>query len=112
MKTSKCWSSLSITCNFSAILRREQLNYQSDDDDVRFVLDQHAELDMFSASPLKQQFAGKNVTIYLSSSNGTFFLQIITRHPYGNRLCSSPLQLFLYSYESEFIQKLIKDKKK
>jgi hypothetical protein len=48
--------------NFSAILRREQVNYQWDDDDVRFVLDQHAELDIFSASSLKQQFAGKNVT--------------------------------------------------
>jgi hypothetical protein len=48
--------------NFSAILRREQENYQWDDDYVRFVLDQHAELDIFSASSLKQQFAGKNVT--------------------------------------------------
>jgi hypothetical protein len=48
--------------SFSAILRREQVNYQCDDDDVRFVLDQHAELDIFSASSLKQQFAGKNVT--------------------------------------------------
>ena len=40
------------------------------------------------------------------------FQQIIARHPYGNKLCPSPLQLFLYSYESEFIQKLIKDKTK
>jgi hypothetical protein len=48
--------------NFSAILWREQVNYQWDDDEVRFVLDQHAELDFFSASSLKQQSAGRNVT--------------------------------------------------
>ena len=30
-------------------------------DDVRFVLDQHAELDIYSASSLKQQSAGKHV---------------------------------------------------
>jgi hypothetical protein len=30
----------------------------NDDDDVRFVLDQHAELDFNSASSLKQQSAG------------------------------------------------------
>jgi hypothetical protein len=33
-------------------------------------------------------------------------------HPYGKKLCPSPLQRFLYFYESESIQKLIKDKKK
>jgi hypothetical protein len=33
-----------------------------DDDEVRFVLDQHAELDFYSASSLKQQYAGRNVT--------------------------------------------------
>jgi hypothetical protein len=32
------------------------------DDEVRFVLDQHAELDFYSASSLKQQFAGKHAT--------------------------------------------------
>jgi hypothetical protein len=31
------------------------------DDDVCFVLDQHAELDFYSPSSLKQQFAGRNV---------------------------------------------------
>ena len=30
--------------------------------DVRFVLDQHAELDFYSASSLKQQSADKHVT--------------------------------------------------
>jgi len=33
--------------NFSAISWREQVNFQRDDDEVRFVLDQHAELDFF-----------------------------------------------------------------
>ena len=46
----------------SAILWREQVNYQWDDDEVRIVLDQHAELDFYSASSLKQQSASRNVT--------------------------------------------------
>jgi hypothetical protein len=48
---------------FSAMLWREQFNFQWDDDDdeVRFVLDQHAELDFYSASSLKQQSAGTHV---------------------------------------------------
>jgi len=32
-----------------------------DDDDVNFVLDQRAELDFYSASSVKQQFAGTHV---------------------------------------------------
>jgi hypothetical protein len=32
-----------------------------DDDDVCFVLDQHAELDIYSASSLKQQSTARNV---------------------------------------------------
>jgi hypothetical protein len=32
-----------------------------DDDEVRFDLDQHAELDLYSASLLKQQSAGRHV---------------------------------------------------
>jgi hypothetical protein len=35
---------------------------QWDDDEVRFVLDQHAELDFYSASSLKQQSTGRHVT--------------------------------------------------
>jgi hypothetical protein len=46
---------------FSAISWREQVNFQWDDDEVRFVLEQHAELDFYSASSLKQQFAGRHV---------------------------------------------------
>jgi hypothetical protein len=45
----------------SAISWREQVNFQWDDDEVRFVLDQHAELDFYSAISLKQQSAGKHV---------------------------------------------------
>jgi hypothetical protein len=40
----------------------QQVNFQWDDDEVHFVLDQHAELDFFSASSLKQQSADRNVT--------------------------------------------------
>ena len=40
---------------------REQVNFQRDDDEVCFVLDQHAELDFYSASSLKQQSAGRHV---------------------------------------------------
>ena len=47
--------------NFSAILWLEQVNFQWDEDGVRFVLDQHAELDFYSASSLKQQSAGWHV---------------------------------------------------
>jgi hypothetical protein len=39
----------------------EQVNFQWDDDEVRFVLDQHAELDFYSASSLNQQSAGRHV---------------------------------------------------
>ena len=45
---------------FSSISWREQVNFQWDDHEVRFVLDQHAELDFCSASSLKQQSAGRH----------------------------------------------------
>ena len=47
--------------NFSVISWREQVSFQWDDDEVHFVQDQHAELDFYSASSLKQQSAGKHV---------------------------------------------------
>ena len=40
---------------------REQVNFPGDDDEVRFVLDQRAELDFPSASSLKQQSVGRHV---------------------------------------------------
>ena len=45
----------------SVISWRKQVNVQRDDDEVRFVLDQYAELDFYSASSLKQQSAGRHV---------------------------------------------------
>jgi hypothetical protein len=47
--------------NFSPILWREQVNFQWDDNEVRFALDQHAELDFYSASSLKQQSADEHI---------------------------------------------------
>ena len=44
-----------------AISWREQVNFQWDDDEVRFVLDQHAELNVNSAGSLKQNYAGRHV---------------------------------------------------
>jgi hypothetical protein len=46
---------------FLAISCGEQVNFQWDDDEVRFALDQHAELDFYSASSLKQQSAGRHI---------------------------------------------------
>ena len=43
--------------------KREQVNFLRDDDEVRFVLDQHAELDFYSASSLKQQSADRDVAL-------------------------------------------------
>jgi len=49
-----------------------------DDDDVLFVLDQHTELDFYSASSLKQQSAGRHVApigyIILIPSQSVFVL--------------------------------------
>ena len=63
---------------FSAISWREQANFQWDDDEVRFILDQHAELDFYSASSLKQQSAGRHVAplahIILNPSQPVFAL--------------------------------------
>ena len=48
---------------FSAISWREPINFQWDDDEIRFVLDQHDELDFYSVSSLKQQSVGRRVTL-------------------------------------------------
>jgi hypothetical protein len=45
----------------TAITWWEQVNFQWDDDEVSFVLDQQAELDLYSASSLKQQSADRHV---------------------------------------------------
>ena len=63
---------------FSAILWREQVNFKWDDDEVCFVLDQHAELDFYSASSLKQESTDSHVApfwhIILIASQQAFAL--------------------------------------
>jgi hypothetical protein len=49
---------------FSAISWREQVNFQWHDDEIHFVLDQHAELNFHSASSLKRQFAGLDMSLH------------------------------------------------
>ena len=44
-----------------AISSREEVNVQWDDDEVCFVLDQHAELDFYTVSSLKQQSSDRHV---------------------------------------------------
>ena len=57
---------------------RRQVNFQWDDDETRFILDQHAELYFYSASSLKQQSAGRHVAplghIILISIQSLLFL--------------------------------------
>jgi hypothetical protein len=48
-------------CYSSAISWLEQFNFQWNDVEVHFVLDQHAELDFYSANSLKQQSADRHV---------------------------------------------------
>jgi hypothetical protein len=47
--------------NCSAISWRVQVKFQWEDDEIRYVLDQHNELDFYSASSLKQQSANRHV---------------------------------------------------
>jgi hypothetical protein len=46
---------------FQLFYDQNKLRFDDDDDDVLFVLDQHTELDFYSASTLKQQSAGRHV---------------------------------------------------
>jgi hypothetical protein len=48
-------------CETERIAWQEQVNFQWDDDEVRFVLDQHAEFYLYSASSLKQQSVDRHV---------------------------------------------------
>ena len=47
--------------NFIVISWREQVTFQCDDDEIRFVLDQHVELEFYSASSMEQQSADRHV---------------------------------------------------
>jgi hypothetical protein len=57
---SDCWFKCQLNF-FTAISWREQVNFEWDDDEVHFVLDQYAKLDFYSASLLKQQSADRHV---------------------------------------------------
>ena len=46
---------------FQLYYGEKKLIFARDDDELRFVLDQQAELDFYSASSLKQQCAGRHV---------------------------------------------------
>jgi hypothetical protein len=52
-------------------LWREQVNFQWDDDEVCIVLDQHAELDSYSVSSLKQQSVNRHVARHYPDSQPT-----------------------------------------
>jgi hypothetical protein len=64
--------------NFSVISWKEQVNFQSNDDEVRFVLDQHSWLDFYSARSLKRHSAVREVAplghIILISNQPVFAL--------------------------------------
>ena len=46
---------------FFSYIMAEQVNFQWDDDEVHFVLDQHIEMDFYSSTSVKQQFASRHV---------------------------------------------------
>ena len=49
------------TLPFVQLSWREQVNFQRNDNEVHFVLDQHTELDFYSASSLKKESVDKPV---------------------------------------------------
>ena len=55
------WLLLSANSTIFQLYQRKQVNVQWDDNKVRFALDQHAELDVYSAISLKQQSADRHV---------------------------------------------------
>jgi hypothetical protein len=52
---------LTPTHQFFSYIMAKKVNFQWDDDEVLFVIDQHAYLDFYSASCLEQQSADKHV---------------------------------------------------
>ena len=48
-------------CKFWPISWREQVTFSLDDDDVHFILDQHAEFDFLVLNSVKQQSMGRHV---------------------------------------------------
>ena len=47
--------------NVNSAIFQEQVNFQWDDDDVRYLLEQHALLHFYSASSMKQQIVDRQV---------------------------------------------------
>ena len=64
--------------SFSGLSWRTQATFRWDDDDVHFVLDQHAYLDFYCASSLKQQSADRHVAplIFLILTQPVFALTL------------------------------------
>ena len=74
---------LTPTQQFFSYRWRERVNFQLDDDEVRFVLDQHAYFDFYSASSLQQLSTDKQVAtlshIILIPSLCSFSLMLLSR---------------------------------
>ena len=54
--------------NFSAISWREQVNFQWDDE-IRFVLDQHADFDFYSDNSPREDMSLHSVTLFWFRAN-------------------------------------------
>jgi hypothetical protein len=79
----------------SAISWREQVNLQRDDDDVRFVLDQHAELDFYNASGLAHRNNSPRVDMSLHSDTLSRFRVNQSLLLFLNAACLSEKQQIL-----------------
>jgi hypothetical protein len=62
-----------VFAKYATLRKREQVKFQRYDDEVFFVLDQHAELDFYTASSLKQQSAGRHVGYPFSNEKVVLF---------------------------------------
>jgi hypothetical protein len=85
--------------NFSAISWRGQVNFQSDNDEVRFVLEQHPELHIDSASSTEYLQKKKiDVCVLIVWFTLTIVLQTIV--PFCQKIFKCLLQLTLTSPSS------------
>jgi hypothetical protein len=68
--------------NFSTIHGENKVQFwiRNNDDDVHFVLDQHTELDFYSANSLKQQFTDRHIT-FNSDTFPTLKASLLTNTP-------------------------------
>jgi hypothetical protein len=56
------------------MILNEQVNFQWDDDEIRFVLDQHTELDFYNDSSLKQQSIYTDTLIWFLANQSLLLL--------------------------------------